>query len=210
MCAWRHFELLQESVNKMTAPASQPPLNIPRWVWNAKLAMLHMIMGVATIGFTGLVFVQVVVRYFFNAPLFGVEEVATYLAVWLYFAGSAYGVYRHNHISASIMDVLVRDERGRDLIALFVALISIAVTAFMFWICSKYIIWSVERVPRSPELKMPLGFVHVSMVFGLALMLFYYTLEIILRIAALLGGTQYEPMAEKEAIEAIEEGYGPE
>ena len=194
----------------MTAPASRGPLNIPRWVWDTKLATLHMIMGVATIGFTGLVFVQVVVRYFFNAPLFGVEEVATYLAVWLYFAGSAYGVYRHNHISASIMDVLVRKQLVRDLVALIVALISIAVTAYMFWICWKYFIWSVERVPRSPELKMPLGFVHVSMVFGLALMLFYYTLEITLRVAALLGGTQYEPMARGESIEAIEEGLGTE
>ena len=194
----------------MTSAADQAPLNIPRWIWDAKLAVLHIIMAVTTIGFTALVFIQVVVRYFFNAPLFGVEEVATYLAVWLYFTGSAYGVYRQNHISASIMDVLVPGEKGRDVIALAVAVISIVVTAYMFWICAKYFVWSVERVPRSPELKMPLGFVHVSMVFGIGLMLFYHALEIILRVSALRRGEPYQPMAGQEMAEAVEKGHGPE
>ena len=148
--------------------------------------------------------------YFFSVPLFGVEEVATYLAVWLYFAGSAYGVFKHNHISASIMDVIFKSERRRDIVAIVVAVISIVVTAFMFWICAKYFAWSVNRVPKSPELKLPLGFIHVSIVLGLGLMLVYYLLEIILRFKAFAAGTHYEPMAGREADESPAEGFGAE
>ncbi|WP_281985420.1 TRAP transporter small permease [Thalassorhabdomicrobium marinisediminis] len=188
-------------------PAS--PLD-PRFglLWHLKLKLLRAIMGITTIGFTVLVFIQVVVRYFFDFPLFGVEEIAAYLAVWLYFIGSAYGAYKDNHISASVMDLFVSKERGRNIVGIIVALVSIVISAYTFWICTKYFQWSLQRVPKSPELKIPLGYTYVSMVIGLGLMVFYYLIELVLRVRALSSGTPFEPLAGSDLSDDPEHAQG--
>lgn len=174
-------------------------------IWGKMNAMHHAlllgkrwIMGLSTVTFSVLIFVQVVIRYLLDSPLYGVEEVSVYLAVWLYFVGAGYGVYRDNHISASVMDLILSAERSREVVRLLVAAISLALTAVMLWICIHYLQWSVKFSPKSPELRLPLYVVHVAMVVGMALMGFYYLIEIIRRTRCLIRGERYRSLAEED------------
>ena len=145
------------------------------------LLMQRCIMGFVTVIISVLIFIQVFIRYFLDIPLSGVEQIAAYLAVWLYFIGSGYGVYKGNHISASVMDLLLSNKRCKDIFQSFVSMLTLILVCWVFLLCLDYFQWSLKRLPKSPELRLPLYYVHFAMVFGLGLMVFYSIIETIRR-----------------------------
>lgn len=57
----------------------------------------------AVVAMTGLVLVQVVLRYVFNVPLVWVEEMTVFLMIWMAFMGAAIGVRRGAHIAMTLV-----------------------------------------------------------------------------------------------------------
>lgn len=162
---------------------------------NKLLWLQRLVMGLTTIAFSVLIFIQVFIRYFLDLPLYGVEEIAVYLAVWLYFIGSGYGVYRGNHISAGVMDIAFSSPSARAVLQALVSLISLAIIGWIFWICLGYFQWSLARVPKSPELRIPLYYVHAAMLAGAGLMFFYTLIELAGRLHCLATGRPYHSLA---------------
>lgn len=164
------------------------------------LRLQRYLMGFATAAVAILIFTQVFIRYFLDIPLYGVEEISAYLAVWLYFIGSGYGVYQGNHISASVMDLILKSERARDAFHIVVTVITLVLIGWMFSICFDYFQWSLKRTPKSPELRLPLFYVHAAMVAGLGLMLFYSTIELVRRVMLFRQGQAYVSLVELDRI----------
>lgn len=164
-------------------------------IHTAMLLLQRYVMGITTTVIAVLIFVQVLIRYFLDIPLYGVEEIAAYMAVWLYFVGAGYGVYRGNHISASVMDLILSTQRSKDLFRAFVGVITFILICWMLLICIDYFQWSVRRAPKSPELRLPLYYVHIAMVVGLGLMAFYSFIEIVMRIISLRKREDYVCLA---------------
>jgi len=147
----------------------------------AVLLFQRYLMGISTTIISLLIFIQVFIRYFLDIPLYGVEEIAAYLAVWLYFIGSGYGIYQGNHISASVMDLILPTQRARDIFQVFVSIITFILVCWVSILCWDYFQWSLKRMPKSPELRLPLFYVHFAMVIGLGLMVLYSLIEVIRR-----------------------------
>jgi TRAP-type C4-dicarboxylate transport system permease small subunit len=47
---------------------------------------------------TAVVFIQVIFRYFLNAPIFWTEELVRYLMIWIVYLGASIGLNRGSHI----------------------------------------------------------------------------------------------------------------
>ena len=69
------------------APAAAPAW-LPRPFWTAKLALQRFVLAATGALVTILIFVQVVTRYFLGESIFGIEEAASFLAIWLYFVAA--------------------------------------------------------------------------------------------------------------------------
>lgn len=149
-------------------------------LWEFKLFLQKLVLVVCSIGFTLLVILEIVFRYFLFLPLHGIEELATYLAVWTYFIGGAHGAYERSHISASLLDMLVKNDRALGIVDFIVKAITALTAGWMTVWTFQYLLWSMERRPHSLELQMPLYFVHAAMAIGLALMTFYFLIDEVL------------------------------
>jgi C4-dicarboxylate transporter DctQ subunit len=57
---------------------------------------------------TGIVFVQVILRYVFLSPLSWIEELARYLLVWISCFGAAYGVRKGEHIAVMFLNKMFK------------------------------------------------------------------------------------------------------
>ena len=55
-----------------------------------------------------MIFVQVLIRYLFKSPLFGLEEAETFLMIWVYFIGGAMASYEKTHIQCGIASVVTK------------------------------------------------------------------------------------------------------
>jgi len=124
------------------------------------------------------------------------EELATYLAIWTYFIGGAYGAYERTHISASLIEMFVRTETVRQGIKVLANSITVVVAVWMGVWAFDYLAWSIRLEPRSLELRAPLYWVHASMLVGLVLMSLYFAIELfenmIAKIKASAARPQYD------------------
>lgn len=65
-----------------------------RRLWYGALRLQRAVLALSAVILTLVIFTQVVARYLFQTAIFGLEEVAVYLAVWFYFLGGAMGAQR--------------------------------------------------------------------------------------------------------------------
>ena len=147
-------------------------------LWRVKLWLKTATLVVTCASFTLIIIIQIVFRYFLFLPLHGMEELATYLAIWTYFIGGAYGAYERSHISASLIEILIRKEVVRHSIKTLANAITVVVAVWMGIWAFDYLAWSIRLEPRSLELRTPLYWVHASMLVGLTLMSLYFAIEL--------------------------------
>lgn len=148
-------------------------------LWQFKLRLQRWLLFAASITFTLLVFVQVVSRYIFNYSIFGIEESASYLAAVMYFIGAAYGTHVKEHISASIVDTVFKPGLFVDFAHFLTRVISTLLCAYLCWETWHLVQFNLEFDTRSVELRIPMAWVYGGMLVGMALMTFYFFIEVI-------------------------------
>lgn len=156
-------------------------------LWDAKLRLMRILLVIITVFYSTVVMYSVVLRYGFNETIIGIEELATYSAIWAYFLGAAYGSYERSHISASLVPVIFQNERVRDAVEALATAITVFISGVMTWHVYKYFGWSLETRPSSMELQTELVWFHGAVLFGFAMMTAYTGLELADRIQLMRG-----------------------
>jgi len=128
----------------------------------------------------------VVVRYLPGVALYGIPEVVTLCAAWLYFAGMGYVTYQKKHITVD----LITWGAGEN--SLFVrysglvsSLITIAVCLAYGYLALQYSIIVAGMGQRTIDIGFPRIILISSIVFGFTLMTLYSVLHLVREIRAL-------------------------
>jgi C4-dicarboxylate transporter DctQ subunit len=128
-----------------------------------------------------LLFVNVVLRYLFLAPISWAEELTLYIMVWIGFVGSSVAIRTRGHIAIDLLP-LALSAAGRRRLAVFVA---ITVLAFL----AVFIIYSGQHTLRvrsvgqvTPVMQAPMWLAYLAMPAGSALM-FLRTCQVTWRLA---------------------------
>lgn len=98
---------------------------------------------------------QVVLRYVFQWPIFGAEELARIVAMWVYFIAGAYALVANEHICADIrglMKVPALIDKGLDLVVRVAILLA---SVLLAWLCTEYTWWVYESQELTPGLWWP-------------------------------------------------------
>lgn len=161
--------------------AFDPPLTpIQRWpVWAPLVLAQKAILVLCGAILTVLISVQVVTRYIFNESIFGIEELASFVAIWLYFIGGAQGAWDRGHISASLVELVFKSPRIQDAIKALAAALTTVLCAWMTVWAFQYLLWTFKRGTQSLEVGIHMAWVHAVMPLGLALMTVYFLIEAI-------------------------------
>lgn len=117
------------------------------------------------------IFVDVILRYFFNRPSIWITEVSAYLFLYMIFLGTAYALQQGLHIKVSF--VVDRFGAGKKrILNLITALASMAFCFVLLWQTSEMTWTAFKKNWVSPTmLNAPYVYIYVVMVFG-SLMLF--------------------------------------
>lgn len=59
------------------------------------------------------VVLQVLLRYVFKVPLFGLEEFSRLVAIWIYFMGAVFSTRDDNHVQGGVAEKYITNERSR-------------------------------------------------------------------------------------------------
>ena len=123
---------------------------------------------------TGIVFVQVILRYVFLSPLSWIEELARYLLVWISCFGAAYGVRKGEHIAVMFLNNMFKGYMKSALtILIHILVIILFMVCFIKGIGLSIRQWNVVtpalQIPRTlPYSGIPISFA-IMLLFSLEL-----------------------------------------
>lgn len=150
---------------------------------------------------TLLTFVQVVLRYAFNAGLIWALEATGYMFVWLVLFGISYAVRVHAHIG---IDVLVKalDPPARRIVGLIAVGCCLLYTGLILYGSWFYFSLLLRRGTMAEDIHLPRWALAIILPLGFAL----FGLRLLQQALAILRGEAKGFELADEAAEALEEG----
>jgi TRAP-type C4-dicarboxylate transport system permease small subunit len=134
----------------------------------ARIFSLLLVVGGALMTLT--VLLQVLLRYVFKQPLFGLEEFSRLVAIWIYFLGAIYSTRIDNHVQGDVANTYIAGERARILLRAFVWLLCTVTCLLFLYHSGAYSWWIHGTGERTTGLWWPRILSVGSMFFGAVFM----------------------------------------
>ena len=128
-----------------------------------------------------LLFVNVVLRYVFLAPIYWAEEFVRYLMVWMIFIGASQVTLWGGHVAVDIVP-RVLSKRGNAILAFIVNVICILFCILLAYLSLKQMLRVMRAGQISPALEIPMWIAYLSIPAGTVLMLIRFLQQFWMRI----------------------------
>jgi len=133
-------------------------------------------------------FYQVLMRYVFEIPVMGLEEVLVYPTLWLYFLGSVNASREDTQIKANVLDVFLKTDRAKLIVRVVADIMSVIVASWLTYWAWDYLRYALRVKKESPTLYIPTIYAESSFFIGLVFMTMYaamYLVKNVKRLAAM-------------------------
>ncbi len=124
------------------------------------------------------VILQVLLRYIFKAPLFGLEELSRLIAVWVYFIGAVFGTKLDGHVQGDVVVRFITNDTTRAWIKTLTWVLSLILCLLFLYHSGKYSVWLYNTGERTTGLWWPRITSVGSMFFGALFMTLYSTANV--------------------------------
>lgn len=118
-------------------------------------------------------FYQVLMRYVFEIPVMGLEEVLVYPTLWLYFLGSVNASREDTQIKANVLDVFLKTERAKLVVRVVADVMALVVVLWLTYWAWDYFRYALRVWKESPTLYIPTFYAECAFFLGLVLMAIY-------------------------------------
>ncbi len=156
--------------------------------WKAEAAAAAVLRGLIIffgLALATLMFAQVLLRYVFNSPFVGIEEIALLFGVWSYFLGIVHVTRNGEHIHGGILALVVKNPQTIRKVRLAMSLIAIASVAVFAWYAISYALFEIEKGRLSSYMRWPRWLWSSSLIAAFAGMVFYLVLQVLAQAADL-------------------------
>lgn len=134
-----------------------------------------------------LVGIGALMRYLFEADLYGADEFLTIAAFWMYFMGAVYATHTRSHISAEVFSVYCKNETLKRIVHIFQLTITVFLAILYSYWGWDFFYWSLTDGGKSTVWQIPLVVAHTAVVLGFLLMAWYFSIQLIAYIAQIQG-----------------------
>ena len=118
-------------------------------------------------------FYQVVMRYVFELPVMGLDELLVYPTLWLYILGSVNAAREDTQIKANVLDVFLKTDKARLIVRVIADAMSVIVSCWLTYWAWDYFTYAKRVWKESPTLYIPTFWAECALFIGLALMTAY-------------------------------------
>jgi TRAP-type C4-dicarboxylate transport system permease small subunit len=152
-------------------------------------------------------FYQVLMRYVFQIPVMGLEEILVYPTLWLYFLGSVNASREDTQIKANVLDVFLKTSRSRLIVRVLADGLSTVISVWLTWWGWDYFRYALRVWKESPTLYIPTFYAECVLFIGLLLMTVFTVIYLIRNIRKLVAAF-VNPSLESLATEPSRQNEG--
>lgn len=141
-------------------------------VWKA-IAKLQEIVLVVCGALSCLIFVvEVLMRYVLKIDFLGYDEIILLFAIWLYFIGGSFAMYRREHISAEMMGLFLKD-RSLEFGRMIVTWLTFVITVILAYWGIDFFQYAMSRPATTTVWRMPKLWAQAALTVGYIMMALY-------------------------------------
>ncbi len=118
-------------------------------------------------------FYQVVMRYIFEVPVMGLDEILVYPTLWLYLLGSVNASREDTQIKANVLDIFLKSDRSKLVVRVVADLLSLVVSCWLTFWAWDYFRYALRVWKESPTLYIPTFYAECALFIGMTLMTFH-------------------------------------
>ncbi|WP_041277531.1 TRAP transporter small permease [Desulfotalea psychrophila] len=118
-------------------------------------------------------FYQVLMRYVFELPSMGLDEMLVYPTLWLYILGAVNAAREDSQIKANVLDIFLKTDKARLIVRVIADLASVIVSSWLTYWAWDYFVYAKRVWKSSPTLYIPTFWAECALFIGLALMTVY-------------------------------------
>lgn len=128
--------------------------------------------GITILVATGLLFVNIILRYFFAANTTWAEEFIRYAMIWIAFIGSSICFRRGIHVGVDLLLNSLKG-KGKRLLHVYINLLAIVFMGFLVKFGVDLVMFSMSTGQITPSLKIKLYWIYLAIPIGAALSIFH-------------------------------------
>lgn len=134
--------------------------------------------GTILLGATGILFVNVILRYLFHNSTTWAEEAIRYIIVWVTFVGGSICARQGDHVGIELFTSMAPPviRKALKILADLLSIIFLILLTYYGWLAMKTVILTNQR---SPAMLMPIWIVYLALPLGSALMAFRFSYTLI-------------------------------
>lgn len=118
-------------------------------------------------------FYQVVMRYVFEVPVMGLDEMLVYPTLWLYILGSVNASREDTQIKANVLDVFLKTKKSQLIVRVIADCMAVTVSCWLTYWAWDYFRYALRVWKESPTLYIPTFYSECALFIGLVLMTAY-------------------------------------
>jgi len=153
--------------------------------WFGLLRVESVILVVLITAASSAMFTEVIMRYVFEKPILGLEHLAGFTAVTLYFIGGAYATYERSNIKAELTELFLKSHQVKITRAV-AAIISLGLCSYACTWAYNFVEWGIVERPLFTTFYFPKVYLMFGVLVGLVLMSVYFLAESIDNVKAVL------------------------
>jgi len=123
------------------------------------------------------IFVQILLRYVFHSPLFGIEELTLIVVSWFYFIGASYSVHEGSYIMADILPLVVKNQLLLQRFKVACLLLGMVGAAILCYVAVEYCHWAAGAHAVTPTFMLSTNYATASVVVGGGLMVMHFVIR---------------------------------
>lgn len=143
------------------------------------LQILKILMILFALALAFLMLATVIMRYGMSNPFLAIEEAAVLLGVWLYFVSAAYVTGTRSHICGGALHLIVKTPEKRKIVKFLTSMLCLFVAGVAFYYAAQYGWFTFDKGRKSTYLQWPKYIWVASMVFGFAMMVYFFLVQTI-------------------------------
>lgn len=110
-----------------------------------------------------IVFLQVIMRYFFNTSLTWSEELSRYIFIWQVWLGSSIAFVDDQHIRVDLIFSIFKSEKSQRILHLIINIIWFSFNVFLVYVGIKLLGSMSARNALSSGMRLPLVYVYATL-----------------------------------------------
>ena len=133
----------------------------------------NVVMSLGLLTLSGIVFANVIARYFFQTAFAWSEELARYVVVWVTYFGISSCARYHTHVGVDLLSNFLKG-RAKLVYQALICLISVGLSVYMTYISIGFTIMQYKGGNTSIAIAIPIWLIYLSTNIGFGLMSYVY------------------------------------